>query len=143
MFCRFCGKSIEGDSMFCPYCGKSIEESTTGAERTISQLVMPNTTSNLREDAYYLSQISKIAGSTLRSITKIICYIALDVFLFLNIKMAPSYGMTKTVIRTAQIFHLLLAVISNRQNRRKALKSLGLLRNQNHPKLSSFIRCYP
>lgn len=46
-------------------------------------------------------------------------------------------------IRTAQIFHLLLAVISNRQNRRKALKSLGLLRNQNHPKLSSFIRCYP
>ena len=46
-------------------------------------------------------------------------------------------------IRTAQIFHLLLAVISNRQNRRKALKSLGLLRNQDHPKLSSFIRCYP
>ena len=49
----------------------------------------------------------------------------------------------KLNIRTAQIFHLLLAVISNRQNRRKALKSLGLLRNQNHPKLSSFIRCYP
>ena len=49
----------------------------------------------------------------------------------------------KIRIRTAQIFHLLLAVISNRQNRRKALKSLGLLRNQNHPKLSSFIRCYP
>lgn len=49
----------------------------------------------------------------------------------------------QTKIRTAQIFHLLLAVISNRQNRRKALKSLGLLRNQNHPKLSSFIRCYP
>jgi len=47
------------------------------------------------------------------------------------------------MIRTDQIFHLLLAVISNRQNRRKALKSLGLLRNQNHPKLSSFIRCYP
>lgn len=46
-------------------------------------------------------------------------------------------------IRTTQIFHPLLAVISNRQNRRKALKSLGLLRNQNHPKLSSFIRCYP
>ena len=46
-------------------------------------------------------------------------------------------------IRTAQIFHLLLAVISNRQNRRKALKLLDLLRNQNHPKLSSFIRCYP
>lgn len=48
-----------------------------------------------------------------------------------------------TGIRTAQIFHLLLAVISNRQNRRKALKLLDLLRNQNHPKLSSFIRCYP
>lgn len=47
------------------------------------------------------------------------------------------------LIRTAQIFHLLLAVISNRQNRRKALKLLDLLRNQNHPKLSSFIRCYP
>ena len=56
------------------------------------------------------------------------------------------YFINKTeqmAIRTAQIFHLLLAVISNRQNRRKALKSLGLLRNQNHPKLSSFIRCYP
>jgi len=49
----------------------------------------------------------------------------------------------QTIIRTAQIFHLLLAVISNRQNRRKALKLLDLLRNQNHPKLSSFIRCYP
>ena len=46
-------------------------------------------------------------------------------------------------IRTVQIFHPLLAVIRSRQNRRKALKSLGLLRNQNHPKLSSFIRCYP
>ena len=49
----------------------------------------------------------------------------------------------KIKIRTAQIFHLLLAVISNRQNRRKALKLLDLLRNQNHSKLSSFIRCYP
>ena len=46
-------------------------------------------------------------------------------------------------IRTAQIFHLLLALINNRQNRCKALKLLDLLRNQNHPKLSSFIRCYP
>ena len=46
-------------------------------------------------------------------------------------------------IRTTQIFHPLLAVINDRQNRRKALKSLDLLRNQNHPKLSSFIRCYP
>lgn len=54
-----------------------------------------------------------------------------------------AYRSPQTEIRTAQIFHLLLAVISNRQNRRKALKSLGLLRNQNHPKLSSFIRCYP
>ena len=52
-------------------------------------------------------------------------------------------SMYKYRIRTAQIFHLLLAVISNRQNRRKALKLLDLLRNQNHPKLSSFIRCYP
>lgn len=46
-------------------------------------------------------------------------------------------------IRTAQIFHPLLAVINDRQNRRKALKLLDLLRSQNHPKLSSFIRCYP
>lgn len=46
-------------------------------------------------------------------------------------------------IRTAQIFHPLLAVIRSRQNRRKALKLLDLLRNQNHPKLPSFIRCYP
>ena len=45
-------------------------------------------------------------------------------------------------IRTAQIFHPLLAVIRSCQNRRKALKLLDLLRNQNHPKLSSFIRCY-
>lgn len=53
------------------------------------------------------------------------------------------YRMRVTQIRTAQIFHLLLAVINNRQNRCKALKLLDLLRNQNHPKLSSFIRCYP
>ena len=46
-------------------------------------------------------------------------------------------------IRTTQIFHPLLAVIRSRQNRRKALKLLDLLRNQNHSKLSSFIRCYP
>ena len=55
----------------------------------------------------------------------------------------PQSMFQQTRIRTTQIFHPLLAVINNRQNRRKALKSLGLLRNQNHPKLSSFIRCYP
>ena len=58
-------------------------------------------------------------------------------------KSAPLLSVRQTGIRTTQIFHPLLAVIRSRQNRRKALKSLDLLRNQNHPKLSSFIRCYP
>lgn len=98
MFCRFCGKSIEGDSLFCPYCEKPLEENGAKPENTVSQPAMTNTTFNVRDDAYYLSQASKIAGNTLISITKIICYVALAIFLFLNIKMAPSYGTTKTII---------------------------------------------
>lgn len=98
MFCRFCGKSIEGDSVFCPYCGKPLEEKAVKPEKMVSQPTMTDTTFNTRDDAYYLSQASKIAGSTLISITKIICYVALAIFLFLNIKMAPSYGIIKTLI---------------------------------------------
>lgn len=98
MFCRFCGKSIEGDSVFCPYCGKPLEENAVKPEKIVSQPTMTDTTFNVRDDAYYLSQASKIAGSTLISITKIICYVALATFLFLNIKMAPSYGIIKTAI---------------------------------------------
>lgn len=98
MFCKFCGKSIEDDSVFCPYCGKSLEGSTVNPERTITQPAKTNTVFNIRDDAYYLSQASKIAGSTLISITKFVCYVALAVFLLLNTKMAPSYGTTKTVV---------------------------------------------
>lgn len=98
MFCRFCGKSIEGDSVFCPYCGKRLEEKAVKPEKMVSQPTMTDTTFNTRDDAYYLSQASKIAGSTLISITKIICYVALAIFLFLNIKMAPSHGIIKNII---------------------------------------------
>ncbi len=97
MFCRFCGKNIEDDSLFCPYCGKLLEGKQIEQERTISQPTMNTPPVNLRDDAYYLNQASKIAGSTLISITKLACYVALAVFLVLNIKMAPSYGITKIV----------------------------------------------
>lgn len=98
MFCRFCGKNIEDDSLFCTYCGKPLEGNYAEPEGTISQPTLTTSPADIRDETYYLYQASKIAGSTLISITKIVCYVALAVFLFLNIKMAPSYGITKTVI---------------------------------------------
>lgn len=98
MFCRFCGKSIVDDSVFCPCCGKRLEENAPEPEKTNLQPTVTDTAFNVRDDAYYFSQASKIAGSTLISATKIICYAALAVFLFLNIKMAPSYGAIQVVI---------------------------------------------
>lgn len=86
-----------------------------------------------------LKSVTKAAGDTEKAISKIEDTATGSSNAFSGIVGAIA----QTGIRTAQIFHLLLAVISNRQNRRKALKSLGLLRNQNHPELSSFIRCYP
>jgi len=97
MFCRFCGKNIGVDSLFCPYCGKALESNHIESEKKISQPAAVSF-ANFPDDAYYLKQASKMAGRTLVSITKILCYVALAVFLFLNFKMTPLYGITHDII---------------------------------------------
>ena len=88
MYCRFCGKHIIEDSNFCPYCGKVVGEidlidSTYDIEK------------NYFDEQYYKRKVSQTASVGLVSSTKIICYVALFVFLIFNIKMSPSYGWVK------------------------------------------------
>lgn len=88
MFCRFCGKSILEDSIFCPFCGKAVEEVNPRDNNVNPEL-------KFSDEEYYKRKASQQAGELLISKTKIICYIALGVFLLFNIKMAPSYGLLK------------------------------------------------
>jgi len=90
MFCRFCGKSILEDSTFCPYCGNAIEEVNHRENNA-------NLEKKFSDEEYYKRKASQLAGEVLISITKVICYIALGVFLIFNIKMAPSYGLLKFI----------------------------------------------
>lgn len=98
MFCRFCGKKILDDSLFCPYCGKYLEEKLNNDSIPTDAVRTPAVSAALHDDEYYKNQASKMAGSTLISVSTIFCYAALIVFLFFNIKMAPSYGQTKFLI---------------------------------------------
>ena len=43
MFCKFCGKQIEDNSLFCPYCGVSLGENSQADNRTeyVQQYVQP------------------------------------------------------------------------------------------------------
>lgn len=75
MFCRYCGKTIADDSDFCTYCGKSLSTSASPAKST--QIEMPQ---------------KKYIHTKLDSYMVAICYLALGIFLFFNIKMAPFYG---------------------------------------------------
>lgn len=84
MFCRFCGKDLPEDSLFCQYCGKTLSETREYAEN-----------SPAFDEAYYHALAKKTAGSKLRRAGKVFCYIALAIFLILNIKMAPGYGETR------------------------------------------------
>lgn len=84
MFCRFCGKDLPEDSLFCQYCGKTLSETGEYAENTPAF-----------DEAYYHALAKKTAGSKLRRASKVFFYIALAIFLILNIKMAPGYGETR------------------------------------------------
>lgn len=77
MFCRYCGKPIVEDSEFCTYCGKSLYGVST-----------INKTENLSKfNNFFVNNISLLV--------KLLCYTALCVFLFFNIKMAPFYSWWK------------------------------------------------
>ena len=39
MYCRFCGKKIESDSIFCRYCGQKVEVVEEIVEKTTQQVV--------------------------------------------------------------------------------------------------------
>lgn len=97
MFCRFCGKQIIEDSVFCPYCGKSLDEkekTTTSVKKEIP-VIQTSSTDNSADYEHYKKRANNIASYSLQKVTKIICYIALAVFLIFNIKMAPMYGWAK------------------------------------------------
>ena len=82
MFCRYCGKSIAEDSDFCTYCGKSLFEKSndTSAEEIATSISAPCKPKN----NFFTNNISLLVTAS--------CYIALGVFLFFNIKMAPFYS---------------------------------------------------
>lgn len=82
MFCRYCGKSIAEDSDFCTYCGKSLYETSIdrNTERDSTNLSTPCKVRN----SFFTNNISLLVKAS--------CYIALGVFLYFNIKMAPFYG---------------------------------------------------
>lgn len=102
MYCRFCGKEILDDSQFCPYCGGMLA-SAPNQDREKRAAIHDYPTSTTEEDAtpqkhneeYYRNQAKKTAGYQLMDAAKYLCYTALGVFLFLNIKMSPSYGWMK------------------------------------------------
>ncbi len=82
MFCRYCGKSIAEDSDFCTYCGKSLFEklNDTSTEKMTTSISAPCKPKN----NFFTNNISLLVNAS--------CYIALGVFLFFNIKMAPFYS---------------------------------------------------
>ena len=97
LFCRFCGKQIVDDSVFCPYCGKSLDEKEKEASQIKKEIPIIQVGSTTKGTDYdnYKKRANKIASNSLRKATRIICYIALGVFLLFNIKMAPMYGWAK------------------------------------------------
>lgn len=97
MFCRYCGKQIIDDSTFCPFCGKLLDETkeTRLAIKRDSSLEKTCDHMGKSDYAYYKKRANSIASYPLQKTTQIVCYIALAVFLFFNIKMAPMYGWAK------------------------------------------------
>ena len=87
MFCRYCGKSIADDSDFCTYCGKSIDYNTNNVDLSANEKLC-----NIKSNAP-----SGFFAEHLPLIVRTLCYVALGVFLFLNIKMAPLYGWWKFI----------------------------------------------
>ena len=83
MFCRYCGKTIADDSDFCSYCGKSLGTGNLASKPAeASQKKKPEKTYDYTTLDFFMTAL---------------CYIALGVFLFFNIKMAPFYGIWKDI----------------------------------------------
>ena len=98
MFCRYCGKQIENDSDYCKYCGKVQTQTVTSEHSNNNSDVSPQDSllSN-GEKKGKVKEKNKKANYALQDATKVLCYIALAVFLFFNFKMAPMYGVMKIV----------------------------------------------
>lgn len=69
MFCRFCGKLIQDDSVYCPCCGKELSAPTEQKQIKYN-----------------------IKNEKITIFASVVFYIGLAVFLLLYIKMAPGYG---------------------------------------------------
>ena len=102
MFCRFCGKPIQEDSIYCPYCGKQQEAHQETNMPSKGQTKVTSDRSN------------GINIATLSLIATICFYTGIVGFLVLFIKMAPGIGSqrfssyligTITVIVVAVIVH--------------------------------------
>lgn len=133
MFCRFCGKQLQDDSDFCTYCGQRLNENNTEKCEQPSQNTQAFYEKDVisKDDSFYRQEVAKIASKTLVTVTKVVCYITLAVFLFLGVDMAPSYGVTQTMfyIPLAAIA-ILLVVLFNKKvlsGNRKALYQLSLV----------------
>ena len=120
MFCRYCGKSIEGDSEFCSYCGKSLATSADGGKGGVCKQIH---SINQKAGCFFTQHISLIV--------KTLCYIALGVFLFFNIKMAPFFGFQKFIAYIAEgAIAIFLVVLTNKkiaENPSFALKILSII----------------
>ena len=81
MYCRFCGNSIANDSDFCTYCGRLLGTSSTAPK--------------MAETAIPIKPQKRYHHTKTDLFMMAFCYLALGVFLFLNIKMAPFYGWLK------------------------------------------------
>lgn len=97
MYCRFCGKSVLDDSDFCAYCGKSLSEK----EEKIKNVSIKN------DKASY----------QLQTFTKVICYIALVVFLILLFKMVPGMDFNIYYAIGAVLAILLIILFNKLENR--------------------------
>lgn len=133
MFCRFCGKQLQDDSDFCAYCGQRLNENHTEKCEQPNQNTQTVFEKNAfsKDDSFYKQEAAKIASKTLITVTKVVCYITLAVFLFLGVDMAPSYGATQTMfyIPFAAIA-ILLVVLFNKKvlsGKKKALYQLSLV----------------
>ena len=93
MFCRYCGKSIADDSDFCTYCGKALHSGTG------SPLPAEKTEKDKTGHKYHYNRLDFFMMA--------LCYLALGIFLFLNVKMAPFYGGWKFL---AYILEAVLAI---------------------------------
>ena len=106
MFCRYCGKAIADDSDFCTYCGKPLFEK-------LNNISTEEKTRNI--SASYKAK-SNFFTNNISLLVKAFCYIALGVFLFFNIKMAPFYSGWKLLAYIAEgTIAIVLTVLTKRK----------------------------